>query len=50
MTMVSAVVIKSLAQRILINFMINIVQKQNMKMKMFEDKKKAIDWLLSLKG
>ncbi len=49
MTMASAVVIKSLAQRILINFIINMVQKQNMKMKMFDSKEKAIEWLLALK-
>ena len=50
MTMASAVIIKSLAQRIVINFMINVIQRQTMKMKIFEDKYKAMDWLLSLKA
>lgn len=49
MTLASAVVVKSLAQRIVINFMINFIQKQNMKMRMFESKEKAIEWLTGLK-
>lgn len=49
MTMASAVVVKSLAHRIMINFIINFTRQGNMKMKMFESKEKAIEWLLSLK-
>lgn len=47
MTIASAVIVKSLAHRIVINFMINFTQKQNMRMRMFETKEKAIEWLLS---
>lgn len=49
MTMASAVVVKSLAHRIMINFIINFTRQGNMKMKMFESKEKAIEWLLALK-
>jgi hypothetical protein len=47
MTAASAVVIKSLAHRLVINFVINFTQKQTMKMRMFESKDKAIEWLLT---
>ena len=49
MTMASAVIVKSLAHRLIINFIINFTRQQSMKMKMFEDKEKAIEWLLNLK-
>ena len=49
MTFATAVIIKSLAQRIMINFMINLIKHGSMKMKMFENKEKAMEWLLSLK-
>lgn len=49
MTAATAVIVKSLGHRILINFIINITQQQTMKMKMFDDKQKAINWLLSFK-
>lgn len=49
MTAASAVVIKSLAHRLVINFVINFTQKQTMKMQMFESKEKAIEWLLGFK-
>jgi len=49
MTLASAVIVKSLAHRIIINFLINFTRQQNMKMRMFDDKEKAIEWLLSLK-
>ena len=49
MTQATAVIVKSLAHRIIINFIINITHQQTMKMKMFDDKQKAIDWLLSFK-
>lgn len=40
----TAVIVKSLAHRILINFIINL--QLNKKSKMFDNKKRAIDWLL----
>ena len=43
----SAVVVKSLAQRLLINFIIRL--QKNKKTKMFDNKHKAIEWLLSFK-
>ena len=49
MTAANAVLVRSLAHRIVINFLINFIQKQNMKMRMFDSKDKAIEWLLSVK-
>jgi hypothetical protein len=49
MTLATAVIVKSLAHRIIINFIINITNQQKMKMRMFEDRQKAINWLLSFK-
>ncbi|MGZ4057205.1 MAG: DUF7793 family protein [Bacteroidia bacterium] len=49
MTMASAVIVKSLAHRLIINFIINFTRQQAMKMRMFDDKEKAIEWLLNLK-
>ena len=49
MTQATAVIVKSLAHRIIINFIINFTHQQTMKMKMFDNKQKAIDWLLSFK-
>ena len=48
MTLASAVIVKSLSHRIMINFIINFTRQGAMKMKMFENKEKAIDWLISL--
>lgn len=48
MTIASAVIIKSLAHRLIINFMIHVTQKHTMKMRMFESKHKALEWLLSI--
>ncbi len=48
MTLACAVIIKSLSHRILINFIISFTRQQNMHMRMFENKNKAIDWLFSL--
>jgi len=48
MTLANAVVVRSLAHRIIINFLISFIRKQNMRMKMFDSKEKAIEWLLSL--
>lgn len=49
MTLGSAVIVKSLAHRIMINFIINFTRQGSMKMKMFDNKEKAVEWLLSLK-
>jgi hypothetical protein len=49
MTKATAVIVKSLAHRILINFIIKLTHQQTMKMRLFDDKQKAIDWLLSFK-
>lgn len=49
MTLGSAVIVKSLAHRIMINFIINFTKQGAMKMKMFDTKEKAIEWLLTLK-
>jgi len=49
MTSATAVIVKSLAHRIIINFIINLTHQQTMKMKMFDDKQKAINWLLTFK-
>lgn len=49
MTLATAVIARSLAQRIVINFMISIIHQQTMKMRMFETKEKAIQWLLTRK-
>ncbi len=49
MTAATAVIVKSLAHKILINFIIKFTHQQTMKMKMFDDKQEAINWLLSFK-
>lgn len=49
MTKATAVIVKSLAHRIIINFLIKLTHQQTMKMKMFDDKQSAINWLLSFK-
>ena len=49
MTAGTAVMAKTLAHRIIINFMINITRQQSMKMRMFDKREKAIEWLLALK-
>ncbi|MBK6985110.1 MAG: hypothetical protein IPH32_10310 [Bacteroidetes bacterium] len=49
MTAATAVIVKSLAHRIIINFIIKLTHQQTMKMKMFDDKQKAINWLLTFK-
>lgn len=46
MTLANAVIVKSLAHRLIINFLINFTRQQAMKMRMFEDREKAIEWLL----
>jgi len=48
MTKATAVVVNSTAQRLLVNFVINFTQKQTMKMKMFENKDKAVEWLMAV--
>ncbi len=49
MVSATAVVAKSLAHRILINFAIKVTQQKTMKMKMFDNRQKAVEWLLSHK-
>lgn len=49
MTIAQAVIVKSLAHRIVINFVIHFTKQQTMKMRMFDNKQKAIDWLLTYK-
>ncbi len=49
MTAATAVIVKSLAHRLIINFIIKLTHQQTMKMKMFDDKQKAINWLLTFK-
>ncbi len=49
MTAKTAVMVRSLSHRILINFIIGIIRQQTMKMRMFDNKSKAIEWLLSEK-
>ena len=49
MTLGSAVIVKTLAHRIVINFIINFTRQTSMKMKMFDNKEKAIEWLMNLK-
>jgi hypothetical protein len=49
MTAATAVIVKSLAQRLVINFIISFTRQQTMKMRMFDDKIKAIDWLMHFK-
>ena len=48
-TKAAAIMVKSLANRIIINFIIRFSRKQTTQMKMFDNKQKAIDWLLSFK-
>lgn len=47
MTQATAVIVKSLAHRIVINFLINFSHQRAVKMQMFDSKEKAIEWLLS---
>jgi hypothetical protein len=49
MTTAMAVIVKSLAQRLIINFIIKFTHQQAMKMRMFDEKQKAINWLLTFK-
>ena len=48
MTLGTAVLVRTLAHRLIINFLINIIKQQKMKMRMFDKREKAIEWLLSL--
>lgn len=50
MTAANAVVVRSLAHRLVINFLINFIQRQSMKLRAFDSKEKAIEWLLSVKA
>jgi hypothetical protein len=48
MNLATAVVVKSLAERLIINFIINITSRQAMKIRLFDSKENAAKWLLSL--
>ncbi|MES2131038.1 MAG: hypothetical protein V4506_01745 [Bacteroidota bacterium] len=48
MTGATAVVVKSLAERLIINFIINITNRLAMKIRLFDSREKAVKWLLSL--
>lgn len=49
MTLGTAVIVRTLAHRIMINFIINFTRQSSMKMKMFDNRDKAIEWLMNLK-
>ncbi len=49
MILATAVVVKSLAERIILNFIVNITSRQVMKIRLFDHKEEAMNWLLSLK-
>lgn len=49
MTKAIAVVVNSLAQRLIANFIIKYIRQQPVQMKMFDNREKAIQWLLSFK-
>jgi hypothetical protein len=49
MTKATAVVVKSLAERLIINFIINIISRQAMTLRLFDTKENAMNWLLSQK-
>lgn len=49
MTYALAVVIYSLAQRLIINFHSRFISRQKMKLKAFQNKEDALSWLLELK-
>lgn len=48
-TAATAVIVKSLAQRIMMNFLIRFFKDQNTKLRMFDSKEKAVRWLLNVK-
>jgi hypothetical protein len=48
-TAATAVIVKSLAQRIIMNFLINFMKKHDTKLRMFDSREKAIQWLLNVK-
>lgn len=49
MTLATAVVVKSLAERLIINFIINIISRQAMTLRLFDTRESAMKWLLSQK-
>lgn len=49
MTLATAVVVKSLAERLIINFIINLTSRQAMKIRLFDTREKAMKWLLSVR-
>ncbi len=46
MTLATAVVVKSLAERLIINFIINVISRQAMTLRLFDAKESAMKWLL----
>ena len=48
-TKATAIISNSLADRIIINFIVKFTKNQPVKMKMFDNKQKAMNWLLSFK-
>ena len=48
-TKATAIISNSLADRILINFIVKFTKNYSVKMKIFDNKQKAIEWLLTFK-
>jgi hypothetical protein len=46
----SAVITKSLAHRLIVNFIIKIVTPKHIKFRMFDEREEAINWLLEIKN
>jgi hypothetical protein len=44
-THASAVVIKSIAQRLIMNFIVSFTRSQSVKIRMFDSREKALEWL-----
>lgn len=49
MTLATAVVVKSLAERLILSFIINMINRQVMKIRLFDCREKAFKWLLSVR-
>jgi hypothetical protein len=46
-TRASAVIVRSIAQRIIINFIVSFTRNQPVNIRMFDSREKALDWLES---
>jgi hypothetical protein len=44
-TRASAVIVRSMAQRIIINFIVNFTRNQPVNIRMFDNREKAMEWL-----